>query len=192
MNISTSPSLITRLPIRYDNDFGVTYIDEDRNGELALDELRTTEPTFGSDSTYSFELPDLKKMAREQGLEQLTEEILGSVSLESKEREYEGGEDYQFTTIDTLQEYVERQNRDGSSTSWTINPMLDSPNEMELLVWNIGPSKPTEPPSLGIDSAPIAIPSTPAPKKEGRGLRPETVERLRRILQPSLPTSTPK
>lgn len=116
-----------RYPIREDDDFNVTYIDEDSDGVLYTDELRTAEPVLSSEDFY-ISVAEMKTFAKEKGLKTLTSEHLGKVELESKEREYEGGDDYQYTSLGTLDEYA-------SERPWAIDPLPAKPGELELLIF---------------------------------------------------------
>jgi hypothetical protein len=123
MNISpNSQTVVRRYPIRYDDDFSATYIDEDSDGSVGVDELRTTEPNL------DFDIDDIKQQAKKEGLSLLTSEQLGDVELEQKEREYEGGDDYQYVSLESLDDYA------GSNNTWAIDPLLGKPGELELII----------------------------------------------------------
>lgn len=131
MNIRPNPNQIKKqIPIRQDDDFSAIYIDEDNNGSLDTDELYTTEPTLSLEDFGSTDVQELKDFANQKSVSLLTSETLGPVDLETIEREYEDSDDFQYTSLGSLDAYA----KSNGGSGWVIDPLPNRPGEMELQI----------------------------------------------------------
>ena len=135
MKLDGKLNILKRIPIRTEEKGGDTlYFDEDNNGELAMDELMTEELLV--ETNTADELWGLKEKGKLIRPEDFTE----TPTTESRERECEDCDDYQYNELDDFddiaRQHAPKELRD--SVTWAINPTVEgNPDAMEFLV--IGP-----------------------------------------------------
>lgn len=121
-------NIIAKFPIRQSDNGAGTYVDVDRNGELAMDDTFTAEPVLNA--AY-WELEDLAGPFKNK---LITPADLTEQGVSEAEQEYEGSEDWQSVTTGDLSSLA-TELAPSKPATWAINPKVDGkPDEMEFLI----------------------------------------------------------
>lgn len=132
MNVGSNLNILKKIPIRTEEPGSYTlYFDEDGDGELAMDDLYTNEPLVHTEAAD--ELWGLK----ENGTLIRPEDFSVEPETETRERECEDCDDYQYNTVGDFnsiaRKHAPKEQRD--SVTWAINPTVEGkPEEMEFLI----------------------------------------------------------